>query len=60
MRIEDATMDRDDIQFGYVLTRREALALLGSTTLMMLTGCSRLASRSTQSTATLDIALQIA
>ena len=41
-------MDRDDGQVGYLLTRREALAVMGSTTLFLLTGCSRPASGATQ------------
>ncbi len=31
-------MDRDDVQVGYLLTRREALAVMGSTTLSLLAG----------------------
>jgi protocatechuate 3,4-dioxygenase beta subunit len=34
-------MDRDDVQVGYLLTRREALAVMGSTALFLLTGSSR-------------------
>ncbi len=33
-------MDSDDLQLGYLLTRREALALMGTTGVMLLTGCS--------------------
>jgi protocatechuate 3,4-dioxygenase beta subunit len=33
-------MDSDDLQLGHLLTRREALALMGTTGVLLLTGCS--------------------
>lgn len=41
-------MDRDDVRIGYLLTRREALAVMGSTTLFLLMGDSRSLSLATQ------------
>ncbi|MGH2349370.1 MAG: twin-arginine translocation pathway signal protein, partial [bacterium] len=34
-------MEHDDVQVGYLLTRREVLAVIGSTALFLVTGSSR-------------------